>query len=134
MFFQFFQQFFGWNKKRIVLDDSTDKHHRMCPQGINHHFSAELIEIVGANRNIASFWYGKIRTALELESAIPCIWVVQQPCHVRDEACDGKPLTASRSRSCDSAEPFICCTATSTTRCSIKSGLSVRRHVSPREG
>jgi len=42
--------------------------------------------------------------------------------------------TASRLQSCDSAEPFIHCPATSTTRCSIKSGLSVRRHVSPREG
>ena len=41
---------------------------------------------------------------------------------------------ASRSQFCDSAESFIHCTAASTTRCSIKSGLSVRRHVSPREG
>jgi len=36
--------------------------------------------------------------------------------------------TARRSRSCDPAEPFILCTATSMTRCSTKSDPSVRRH------
>src|SRR3990172_12607637 len=89
---QLAQELLGRDEERVLLQDSPDDGHRVCPKNVHDDSAAKLGGVVCSNDGVLVPWKQVVELRLVLDEIVDARPVLERPLHVRDQAREGEAL------------------------------------------